>query len=185
MICLPGWKRVTDKPAGNFLKSSPDTLVPLFPAGAVLPIGADGNIDFAAPAGVISFPEGVWGEPVQKDKETGLELAGLCQGFATHRLRSALGYRYLREKAEEYKNFGPGILDGSQLVQGGALIDVTSTDTSISPIIPGRLSTAPCRTNGGWPKIGNWSPGCATIIILISATRSTRAWPWSGRPGTI
>lgn len=116
-----------------FMYYKQDALIQIFPDGAALPIGADGNIDLATPAGFTYFQDGVWGEPVQKDKQTGLELTGLYTGFAAHRLRSAIGYKNLREEHEEYKNFGPGILNGSQLFMDGTLTDVTGTENIYAP----------------------------------------------------
>jgi outer membrane receptor protein involved in Fe transport len=116
-----------------FMYYKQDALIQLFPDGAVLPIGVDGNINFATPAGATYFQDGVWGEPIQEDKQTGIELTGLYTGFEAHRLRSAIGYKYLREEHEEYKNFGPGILDGSQVFQDGTLTDVTGTENIYAP----------------------------------------------------
>jgi len=109
------------------------TLVQLFPEGAELPIDLDGNINKDAPAILTSFPDGVWGEPVQIDKQTGTELTGLYSGFERHRVRSAIGYKHLREEYESLQNFGPGVLDGSQLIQDGTLTDVTGTGNIFAP----------------------------------------------------
>ncbi len=108
-----------------------DALVQLFPEGTVLPIGADGNINFNTPAGVVSFPDGAYGEPVQTDHQTGIDLTMLYEGLARHRFRVGTGYQDIREDTEEYKNFGPGtLLAGGDppAVQDGTLTEVTGGD---------------------------------------------------------
>jgi len=116
-----------------FMYYEQNALVHVFPDGTVLPIGADGNINFAVPVGATYFPDGVWGQPVQKDKQTGLDLTGLYHGFATHKIRTAAGYKNLDEEHESQANFGPGILDGTQLIKDGSLIDKTGTEFSYAP----------------------------------------------------
>ena len=108
-----------------------DAFLQIFPGGAILPIGADGNINFSAPVGMVLFPDGVYGEPVQRDRHTGIDLTMLYEGFTTHRLRLGTGAKDLREDTEEYKNFGPGTpLEGGAppAVQDGTLYEVTGLD---------------------------------------------------------
>ncbi|MFC1512991.1 TonB-dependent receptor [Thermodesulfobacteriota bacterium] len=107
-----------------------DAFLQLFPSGAVMPIGADGNIDFNAPVGFVSFPDGVYGEPVQTDQQTGIDLTMLYEGLQRHRFRLGTGYKDIREDTEEYKNFGPGTLlagGAPPPVQDGTLTDVSGT----------------------------------------------------------
>ncbi len=104
-----------------------DPYFQLFPPGAVLPIGADGNIDLVTPAGITTFPDGVIGHPYTVDRQLGIEQTFFYEGLNLHRWRLALGYKYIREKTYESKNFGPGVLDGSQAVSTGQLTDVTGT----------------------------------------------------------
>ncbi len=107
-----------------------DTHVQLFPGGAVLPIGADGNIDFAAPVGLVTFPDGVYGEPVHTDRQNGIDLTLLYEGLTRHRFRLGTGYQDIREDYEEHKNFGPGtpIAGGAPPpTQDGTLTDVSGT----------------------------------------------------------
>ncbi|MDH5297774.1 MAG: TonB-dependent receptor [Desulfobulbaceae bacterium] len=106
-----------------------DAFLQVFPAGTTLPIGADGNIDFTSLNSVF-FTDGVFGEPVQKDHQTGIDLTLLYEGLRSHRFRLATGYKDIREDYEEYKNFGPGTpLDGGAppAVQDGTLTDVSGT----------------------------------------------------------
>lgn len=87
----------------------------LFPAGAILPIGADGNVNFAQPVGVVNFTEGLIGNPAGYVGDKQVEWVNVYQGFDRHRLRLALGTRHLSLDTRELKNFGPGVLDISPL----------------------------------------------------------------------
>ena len=104
-----------------------DSFFRLFPPGAVLPIGADGNINFVAPAGLVTFTEGLFGNPILTDQQSGLELTSFYSGIKEHLVRVNLGGKYYKEDTKEFKNFGPGILDGTEGTVGGTLTDVTGT----------------------------------------------------------
>lgn len=111
----------------NYEKIQGDSYAVLFPAGATLPIGADGNVDFLKPVGKSSFPNGVIGNPGSDEDHYLVELSGLYDGASGHLLRVASGYRTISESVTEAKNFGPGVLDGTQAVVNGTLTDVTGT----------------------------------------------------------
>lgn len=102
----------------------------IFPQEAVLPIGSDGNLDFNLSSGpsLVQFPHGLRAEPGGIDRSTALEFAAFYDGFASHRLRIATGYKSQDLNTFESKNFGPGVIDGTQPVAGGALVDVSNTE---------------------------------------------------------
>ncbi len=104
-----------------------DPYFQLFPPGAVLPIGSDGNIDLRTPVGLTAFPDGVIGYPSGVDHLLGAEQILSYRGIPRHHWRLALGFKYIHEETREEKNFGPGVLDGTQAVSTGALTDVTGT----------------------------------------------------------
>jgi len=106
----------------NYLKLAPD--------GAVMPIAADGNITFdpAYIVGFTLFPDGVIGSPGSRNNTYTTEFTSLYDGLTKHLLRFGFGYKYLNLHAFEKKNFGPGVLDGTQPVSNGTLTDVTGTD---------------------------------------------------------
>lgn len=82
----------------------------LFPAGAVLPIGDDGNVnpvDFTP----MLFPEGLRGNPEFYEEHSRAELILNYDGLARHKLRFAAGFTQQKESGKESKNFGPGVLD--------------------------------------------------------------------------
>ena len=99
----------------------------IFPPGATLPIGADGNVDFVNGIGMTSFPDGVIGIPSVLENTYTFDLTAFYEGFSQHRVRLNSGLKYNRMNTWEKKNFGPGVLDGSQAVKDGALIDVSGT----------------------------------------------------------
>ncbi len=99
----------------------------LFPAGAKIPIGSDGNINFAKPAGLVSFPDGLRGKPGQVTNDSQLEFISIYNGWDSHRLRFSLGTRYQTYNGSEDKNFGPGVINGTQPVVDGHLVGVDDT----------------------------------------------------------
>ncbi len=113
----------------SYLYYKTDAFLKLAPDGAVMPIGEDGNIDFANPVGVTSFPDGVIGNPGSTNNTYAFNATSLYDGLKRHRFRFGAGFKYLDLEAEERKNFGPGVLDGPnfQPIQDGSLTDVTGT----------------------------------------------------------
>lgn len=101
----------------------------LFPAGTELFVGADGNINFtpAEIVGRVRFTDGYIGQPSARAEDTQLDLVSIYNGWDKHRLRFALGARYQSVAPGEQKNFGPGVINGSELLVGGALVDVSGT----------------------------------------------------------
>ncbi len=111
----------------NYSYLKVDSYVQLFPPGAKLPIGSDGNIDLATPVGLTDFPDGVIGYPVVVDQQLGIEQSLFYEGFDQQSWRVAIGYKHIQNEPSESKNFGPGVLNGSQAVSTGKLTDVTGT----------------------------------------------------------
>ncbi|MFO1388443.1 TonB-dependent receptor plug domain-containing protein [Cellvibrio sp.] len=111
----------------SHLFSDHTTKFNLLPPGVKVPIGSDGNINFAKPSGLVTFPEGLKGHPGQTTNDTQLELVSIYNGFESHRIRFSVGSRRQSFEGSEQKNFGPGVIDGTQPVVSGALTDVTGT----------------------------------------------------------
>lgn len=105
----------------------------IFPAGSTLPIGADGNLNFEAPVGLVNFSDGFLGNPEIHEEQVNLEVAGLYTGFRQHAIRLSIGSGHTRAEARETKNFGPGVLDTPGTIAtlpasvGGSLTDVSGT----------------------------------------------------------
>lgn len=104
----------------------------LFPAGTTLPIGADGNIGTPG-GGLVTFTDGVLGQPAIFDRFAELEWTSLYTGWANHQWRFGLGVKHEKETAEEKKNFGPGVIDGSVTPVAGNLTDITGSANMFLP----------------------------------------------------
>ncbi len=106
----------------------------LLPPGATVPIGADGNLNFVSPSGVVNFPNGLIGAPGGEHDDSQFDLSIEHKGLLDHDLRFAIGARQQSATPTEQKNFGPGVIDGSSLpslpsvaIIDGELSDVTGT----------------------------------------------------------
>ena len=111
----------------------------VFPAGAFLPIGLDGNLNTLVPAGFAFFSDGYLGNPQPDETLHAVELSGNYQ-FNKHKLRIAIGYSHRKLSAKEQKNFGPGVIDVEDilahaspfnpLIVGSTLTDVSNSDNA-------------------------------------------------------
>lgn len=99
----------------------------LFPAGALLPIGKDGNAFSTPNVGKVLFTDGYISSPCPTEYNAGVESTLLVSKFKNHLLRASGGFKYIDAKFEAYKNFGPGVIDGSKSPIDGTLTDVTGT----------------------------------------------------------
>jgi outer membrane receptor for ferrienterochelin and colicins len=95
-----------------------DSYFRLFPPGAVLPVDADGNVNFFAlanlqPVNFVLFTDGAIGNPILDDHHTGLDFTAFYSGLKDHLWRMNTGAKYVSEKTKEFKNFGPGTVLGS------------------------------------------------------------------------
>ncbi|MFA7593561.1 MAG: TonB-dependent receptor [Thiohalobacteraceae bacterium] len=99
----------------------------LLPAGAVLPIGADGNVNPIAPVGLISFPDGLIGNPEVYERHARLDLVTHYSGMRNHAWRIGAGIYRAEVTPKETKNFGPGVIDGTASPIDGTLTSVTGT----------------------------------------------------------
>lgn len=111
----------------SYLNYQQESQFVLLPPGTKLLIGNDGNIDFQNFAGLIVFPDGLLGQPGGYAEDTQLDLVAIYKGWDSHRIRVALGSRYQSLQPSEKKNFGPGVIDGTESVVDGALTDVANT----------------------------------------------------------
>lgn len=107
----------------------------LLPAGAHIPIGSDGNVNFLAPAGVVEFSDGLIGNPAGKTRDIKFDYVSIFTGFDVQRIRMNIGVRHQMVDARENKNFGPGVLDNLPLpaVVNGAVTNVTGTPYAFLP----------------------------------------------------
>ncbi len=130
----------------SYFQAKTRTEFQVFPPGAVLPVGNDGNI-FTPHDGlgcltvnipgigcVTHFPDGFLGNPGGLDAIPTFEASAHYKGWKNHQLRINTGMKIENFDGVETKNFGPGILDRNALngspnpiVVDGTLTDVTGT----------------------------------------------------------
>jgi outer membrane cobalamin receptor len=104
----------------------------IFPAGATLPIGTDGNFPSIAPfGGFVTFTDGLIGNPGRKSTIPQLDLIAFFDGLEDHKLRLNVGAKNEKLEANATQNFGPGVIDGSVTPIDGTLTDVTGVPGAI------------------------------------------------------
>lgn len=111
----------------SYLNYQQESQFVLLPPGTELLIGSDGNIDFQNFVGLVAFPDGLLGQPGGYAEDTQLDFVSIYKGWDAHRIRVALGSRYQSLQPSEKKNFGPGVIDGTESVVNGELTDVANT----------------------------------------------------------
>lgn len=99
----------------------------LLPDGTRVLIGSDGNVDFGSPVGLVDFPDGLIGNPGVTTGDARLDLISIYTGYERHRLRIALGARHSDLNSRESKNFGPGVIDGTQAIVDGSLVNLNNS----------------------------------------------------------
>lgn len=117
----------------SYFRYDQESMFTLFPSGAVLPIskqdGNQGNIDFAQPNVTWTlFSDGLIGKPGGATEDAQLDYVAIFNGWDSHQLRGAVGAREQSAEPREHKNFGPGVLTGSEMMVDGTLIDVSGTE---------------------------------------------------------
>ncbi len=115
----------------NYLYQKLDFRLVLFPPGAKLPVGSDGNLFTGN--NLVSFPDGVIGSPGRTEQTWAGDVSTIYTGFPDHRLRFGTGAKHVQMKARSYSNFGPGVIDGTQSVVDGTLTDLTGTPYAYVP----------------------------------------------------
>ncbi|EAR60919.1 TonB-dependent receptor [Oceanospirillum sp. MED92] len=101
----------------------------LFPANSRIPIGSDGN-PFTAPGNLINFPDGVIGIPAGTTYRYYFDLGLQYIGIVDHILHFQTGAQSTQFRSREQKNFGPGILTGTEISVDGTLTDVSGSPNS-------------------------------------------------------
>ena len=99
----------------------------MFPPGAILPIGEDGNVRLVPPYSPVEFPDGLIGNPEIYEEHVRLDLVSTYSGMQNHAWRIGAGFYYSELTPKETKNFGPGVIDGTEGTVDGTLTSVTGT----------------------------------------------------------
>lgn len=98
----------------------------VFPAGALLPVNAQGDLFGAGESRLFRFEQGAIGNPGSDEDSLRLDAEAHYSGWAGHRLRLAAGASHVKFHAWEAKNFSNG-------VAAGQLVDVTGTPFVYAP----------------------------------------------------
>lgn len=120
----PDWD-LTSRVSYQYLRN--DIEFNLLPPGTRVPIGADGNLNFAEPQGMVTFSDGLIARPDGSSELFAFDQALVYSGFANHSLRIGAGIKWLSLDTQEKKNYGPGVIDGSEGVVDGGLTDVSNS----------------------------------------------------------
>jgi iron complex outermembrane receptor protein len=115
----------------SYLYSEFDASYTSLPAGSRLPIDTNGYITTTPPFALVQFPDGVRSHNVYTNIVPSLEFTSIYKGFTDHLLRLITGFRYEEVSTRSGRNFGPGVIDGSQPVVNGNLTDTTGTPLAI------------------------------------------------------
>ncbi|MCI5125260.1 MAG: TonB-dependent receptor [Candidatus Electrothrix sp. AR5] len=107
-----------------------DALYQVLPPGSSVPVSTEGNIFSSPTAGVTTFTDGAFGQPILTEQQGSFDVIAKYEGWNQHNWRIAIGGKVQNENTEEYKNFGPGVIDGHRLSDktDGTLTDVTGTE---------------------------------------------------------
>lgn len=117
----------------SYLYTNINTKIHNFPDGTVLPIDGKGNINPVTPSIVSYFPEGMLTDIGLKNQVAAFEMSSIFKGFEDHFIRLSAGFRYEEVNTKERRNYGAGVLDGTQAVVDGTLTKVTGTDLVFLP----------------------------------------------------
>lgn len=113
--------------SASYYKSKLKAYFKLFPEG-IWPVGTDGNL-LNPPFLPVSFQEGVIGAPGADSTTYRANITSIYTLNSAHRIRVSAGYSTSDVKSNEYKNFGPGVLDGSRYTAESIdTVNVTGTE---------------------------------------------------------
>ncbi|MEQ1528190.1 MAG: TonB-dependent receptor [Methylococcales bacterium] len=87
-----------------------------FPKNTLLPFGADGNISFSQPVGLVYFPEGTNAITGRTVDVPSIELGSVYKGWQQHIARFNISYRYELLTTSFFSNMGAGAIDGNALL---------------------------------------------------------------------
>ncbi len=120
----PGWALQT---TFSHLYTDSDDSVVIFPPGARLAIGADGNFGTSPVAGLVDFPDGYIGRPGRTENTSKFDITTLYSGWPQQVWRLNIGVKKEDIEGREKKNFGPGVIDGTVSPVDGRLTNVNDT----------------------------------------------------------
>ncbi len=108
-----------------------NTYFVIFPAGFATPRAFDP--DTGAPTAFTVFTDGVIGNPILDETNSGIDLVFNYKPNSEHDFRLGIGFQRNEGEASEFKNFGPLAQDGTEDFIGDNLTDVTGTPFVFAP----------------------------------------------------
>lgn len=119
--------------AGGYQRHFQSMTLALFPPGALLPLSADGNLALGPPfSSFAEFPDGVIGKPKMNTERSFANLTYLAQ-IKKHKVRLQVGTEDQSMETSESKNFGKGVLDGTETQVDGELTNISNTEYVYAP----------------------------------------------------
>ena len=115
---------LTMKLSAHYQTYDDDTYFVIYPPGMALPRAFN---DQGAPSAFTVFIDGLIGQPIAHEKYFGTNLVAQYSGIEQHNIRTEIGYRHSKAKQDELKNFGPGVLNGTEDFKDGTLTSVRGT----------------------------------------------------------
>ena len=109
----------------SLIYNKTETYLNVFPAGAILPIGTDGNFGGSPLGGVVTFSNGYIGTPGDTEKIISYESTLIIDKYKSQIIRLNGGYSYGKYEAFATQNFGPGVINGTEGVVDGSLTSLT------------------------------------------------------------
>jgi len=76
----------------------------------------------------VQYTKGFIGAPKGSDTNLGFKFISTYSGLYKHNLRVEIGYKDTKETTDEWKNFGPGIIEAGQTTQDDTLTSVKGTE---------------------------------------------------------
>lgn len=147
----------------SYSRFKSDSYFVIYPPGSILPICADGGIntgnvyvpDTCTVPSSVTFTDGLIGAPVGTVDTMIYEAAFTYRGLNRHEIRLAAGYRHDGLEAEESKNYGPGVIDGSvSPISIAGMTSVTGTDYIYAP--DSTRSLTYLSLQDGWVFAPDW-----------------------------
>jgi len=119
----------------SYLYTNIDYKMHIFPDGAMLPIGSDGNLtlDDSKAKGAPVFTDGMLAHISVNNKVIAFDVGAIYKGFKDHLLRINSEFRYEQVNTKESRNYGESVINGSEGVVNGSLTDVSGTEYVFMP----------------------------------------------------
>jgi len=111
----------------SLIYNKTETYLNVFPAGAILPIGTDGNFGGSPLGGVVTFSNGYIGTPGDTEKTISYESTLIINKYNNQIIRLNGGYSYGKYEAFATQNFGPGVINGTEGIVDGSLTSLTGS----------------------------------------------------------